>query len=208
MAENFNLKTFRSAIHHIGRNQYFQIQIPDIGSYDILTALCRSTTMPPKTHETIDVYYRGLPMKIDGRATFDAWNVTFLSDEGQTLRNIMMSWMEKAYNVSNLENLTHIQYKADNVSVSKLAANKQIVSGVTFFGIWPTQVGEVELNQEGGSVETFEVTFSYDFWLMTDAKAPEQAKITGDDITATHGIQAGAEFKQPIRSLKDFTPKS
>jgi hypothetical protein len=204
MPASFNLSTFKNAIHHIGRNQYFEVQIPDIAEFDLITALCRSTSMPPKSHETIDVYYRGLPMKIDGRATFDTWTVTFLSDEGQQLRNAFMTWMEVAYNVSQLENKSHVTYKKDNVLVHKLQSNKKIVSTVNFFGLWPTQVGEVELNQEGGSVETFEVTFTYDFWLM-DNEVGKADQVKGIDInTQGNGLAAKSQYDGGALNIKEF----
>ena len=191
---NFNLATFREKVHHIGRTQYFEISVPDImADYSVLTALCRSTSMPAKTHETIDVFYRGLPMRIDGRATFEAWTVTFLSDEAQQLRNAFMMWMEIAYNVSQLENRTHKAYKVDNVVVRKLASNKDIVNQINFFGMWPTSVGQIELNQEGGAVEQFEVTFTYDFWLMgNELGKSDQDK--GVDIQAGTNGQSAAFF--------------
>jgi hypothetical protein len=180
----FNLSTFREKIHHIGRNQYFEVFIPSVfgANHDVATAFARSTTMPPKTHETIDVYYRGLPMKIDGRATFDTWSINFLSDEAQHVRNSFMTWMEAAYNVSQLESRTHGLYKQDNVLVRKIQSNGTPVNAIKFYGIWPTTVGEVELTQDGGDVETFEVTFTYDYWLLGDGQNISSDPSQGVDI--------------------------
>lgn len=164
----FNLATFRRKVHSIGRNQYFIVRIPQAGDEDILTALARSTQIPPMTHETLPVAYRGLEMKIDSKPTFSPWSVLFLADEAHGLRNIFLKWMENAYNVQTLRNLGHNEYKRDGISVSQLAADGTITSTVTFMGVWPTTVGEIELNQEGGAVETFNLEFTYDYYVMND----------------------------------------
>jgi len=164
----FNLSTFRRKVHSIGRNQYFIVRVPQVGDEETVTAMARSTTLPAKQHETLDVFYRGLSMKIDSRPTFAEWNVTFLCDEAHGFRNVFLKWTESAYNVQTLTNLSHNEYKRDGISVSQLASNNSLTSTAIFMGAWPTTVGEIELNQEGGAIETFQVTFTYDYYVMND----------------------------------------
>jgi hypothetical protein len=187
MPSGFNLSDFKTRINSIGRKQYFEIIIPSItsfieGSNDFITAMCRSTTMPSMTQAVNEVHHRGVPMKLNARAMYDPWEVTFLSDEGQQLRNSLMSWMRLACNVSQLVNYEQEDYKVDNVIVRKLNAKKQVMTTINFFGIWPTQVSEVELSQEGGGVETFNVTFTYDFWLLDN----EIGQLNGTDVNVDY----------------------
>ena len=164
----FNLSTFRRKVHSIGRNQYFIIRIPQVADQETITAMARSTTMPTAEHETLPVAYRGLEMKIDSKPTFAPWTVNFLADEVHGFRNVFSKWMEYAYNVQTLRNLPHNEYKRDGISVSQLSADGTVASTVIFMGAWPTTVGQIDLNQEGGQVETFDVTFTYDYYVQND----------------------------------------
>jgi hypothetical protein len=167
----FNLVAFRQKVHSISRSQYFAINIPTItADYGYLTAIARTTSLPQRTQEALDVWYRGMPMKVDGKASFDPWTVTFLLDEAHTVRNACLAWQDGAYNVDQLKNAPHNSYKSDSINVYQLDLQRGKAVQVNFAGMWPTQVGEVELNQEGG-LETCQVTFTYDFWTFSEISA-------------------------------------
>ena len=191
----FNLKTFRANVHSIGRSQYFQIRIPkstlaDV-STDELTALARSASVPQMNHDTGDVWYRGLAMKIDLRPTFDTWQVRFLGDENSSLRNRLLKWMEKAYNISTLRNLGHNDYKEDGISVSQLASDGTVTATYTFFGMWPTTVGAIEMSQENAAPVEFDATFTYDYFLQNSLQGDVTNSVIDIDVNG-QGIQAGA----------------
>ena len=174
----FNLTTFRRQVHSVGRNQYFIVRIPQVGNEDIVTAMARSTSLPAVTHGTTDIAYRGLNMKIDTQPEFSTWDVTFLCDEAHALRNVFLKWTELAYNVQTQQNLGHNDYKVDGISVSQLAADKQITSTCVFMGAWPTGVAEIGFDQAGGDVENFSVTFTYDYFVMNSL----EGNVVLDDV--------------------------
>jgi hypothetical protein len=191
---NFNLSTFRKRVHSIARTQYFVVRIPQVGDAEIITALARSTTIPSMVHDTLDVWYRGLSMKIDGRPTYAPWSVTFLCDEAHSLRNVFLKWMEKAYNVQTLRNFGHNDYKQDGLSVSQLAADKRITASVIFHGAFPSNVGEITLTQAEANVEEFTVEFTYDYYVMNDKDG--DAKTTNRDILVSdQGVYSGVTIK-------------
>jgi hypothetical protein len=196
----FNLATFRRRVHSIGRNQYFIVRIPAVGDSEIITAMARSTTLPAVAHETLPVAYRGLEMKVDNKPTFADWTVTFLCDEAHALRHVFAKWTELAYNIQNLQNLGHNEYKYDGLSVSQLAADGTLTSTATFIGAFPTNVSEIELNQEGGVLETFTVTFAYDYFVMNDLAGDvvfndidfavnDDGRFSGVNIEGVGGVQ-------------------
>lgn len=162
----FNLATFRQRVHSIARNHYFVVRIPQVGDQEVLTALARTTSLPAVTHTTLEIPYRGMPMKIDDRQDFPEWTVNFLCDEAHGLRNIFISWASLAYNSQNLVTQPHNVYKQDGLSVSQLSAEGEITSTVTFVGAFPTNIGEIAFDQAGGAVSEFEVTFTYDQFFM------------------------------------------
>jgi len=181
----FNLSTFRKKVHSIGRQQYFVVRIPQVGDEETITAMARETTIPAMTHTTADVWYKGLSMKVAMKPEFQPWTVMFLCDEAHGFRNVFLKWMEKAYGIQTLTNQGHNDYKVDGISVSQLSAQGEVTSTATFYGIFPTGVTEIQLNQEGTALETFTVTFSYDYYVMND--------IAGDVIFDNIDIAVAAD---------------
>jgi hypothetical protein len=193
----FNLSTFRANITSVGRSQYFIVRLPQASSdSDVITALARQTSLPPMTHNVQTVAYRGLDMKLVEKPDFPPWQVTFLCDEAHSLRRVMLSWMERAYNIQTLRNLGHNEYKRDGVSVSQLAADLSLVSTATFYGMFPAGVGEVALNQSGGEPETFTVDFNYDYYLMND--------LAGDVVNTDNDVLIGNDGLT-VNSLTNVT---
>jgi len=187
---SFNLSAFRKNVHSIARNQYFQVRIPQVGNSEVITALARETSLPAMTQGTLSVAYRGLNMKIVDKPDFPDWSVTFLCDEAHALRNILLKWMEKAYSVQSLRNEAHNEYKRDGLSVSQLSAKLENTATCTFYGAFPSSVGEVALSQEGGSVETFVVTFANDYYVMNSLSGDVVFNDIDIDVSA-EGIMTG-----------------
>lgn len=181
----FNLATFRQRVHSVARNQYFVLRIPQVGEQEVLTALARTTSLPAITHTTLEIPYRGMPMKIDDRQDFPEWTVSFLCDEAHGLRNVLGKWASLAYNSQNLITRPHNEYKQDGMSVSQLSATGEITSTATFVGAWPTNIGEVTFDQAGGAVSQFDVTFTYDQYFMNS--------LDGDMIFSDVDIDAGED---------------
>lgn len=196
----FNLSTFRTKVHSIGRNQYFLVRIPQIGDEETVTAMARNTTMPAMTHSDLNVAYRGLNMKVVNKPEFSDWDVEFLCDEAHGFRNVLLKWMEKAYSIQTLSNEAHNDYKRDGASVSQLSSKLEPTSTATFYGFFPSSVGEIALNQEGGQLETFKVTFKYDYFVMnslegdvifneTDIAVDSDGRFEGVDINGVAGVR-------------------
>lgn len=171
---SFNLSTFRRLVPSFARNQYFIVRIPQIGNEEIVTALAKSTSIPARTNEVTNVHYRGIPMKVMTKPTFASWPVTFICDEAHTVRNLFLKWSEYEYNVQNLQNFSHNKYKVDGLSVSQLAADGSVSSTTTFYGAFPSIIGEIAVSQEGGVIEECAVTFEYDYNVLNS--------LTGDVV--------------------------
>jgi hypothetical protein len=166
----WNLSNFKNNIHSLARKQYFIVRIPPLGESETLTALCRTTSMPALTIETVPVPFRGIPLKIADKPTFADWTVSFLCDEAHTLRNTCLQWMSKVYNVQTLQNASHNEYLVDGVSVSQLSSNGDITATCVFRAMFPTSVTEIGFSHDGGEIQTFDVTFSYADFVMNSLK--------------------------------------
>jgi hypothetical protein len=172
---SWNLNNFRTNVKAIALNQYFMIEIPEVGDVQKITALARTTDLPAMVHETTGVPYRGLDMKIQTKVTFSDWNVTFLCEQDHDLRTKMLTWQAKMYKLDSAANRPHDEYKVDNVSVSKVGYDGAVIPKTTckFFGLFPSSVGPVSLDQAGGTPDTFDVTFTYDYFVPADGSIAE-----------------------------------
>jgi hypothetical protein len=162
-----NLVNFRGLIGDFARSYLFQIHIPQMDdSSQALTMLAKSTTLPSYNLEDKGFEFQGSKYKMAGHATFDDWSVTFLADEYHKLRHKFLAWSSLIYDPIRQVPFMAGSYKKNGVRVLQLSKDGQIVSGYEFFGLYPSRVGEINLDQGAKEVETFTVTFSYDYYII------------------------------------------
>ena len=167
--DKFNLYNFRQTIGDPARPYLFKVHIPEIGTDTVVTALARSTTLPPYALGTVGVPFQGININLATPPTFGDWSVDFLCDETHELRRLFFKWQTIAHDVGTML-LGHSQsYKSDNVGVAQLARNGEMVAKYGFVGLFPKSVGEIQVgHDQGGSVETFSVLFAYDYFVLVN----------------------------------------
>ena len=177
MATGFNINTFRSRGLTLGgaRPSLFEVilKVPDFAAANAESEqkfrfTCRAAALPAATLGTIEVPYFGRTIKLAGDRTFTDWTVTVMNDEDFLVRSMFEKWsnelnklqanVRKAYGSEN-------DYKAVMNVVQYSKDGKQIRS-YDIIGAFPTSVDAIELNWDStNQVETFGVTFAYDYWL-------------------------------------------
>lgn len=165
----FNLHSFRQTIGDPGRPYLFLVHIPHIGTDTVVTTLARTTTLPGYNVGQVLIPFQGVNIKLGTTPEFPDWTVTFLSDEAQELRRIIMNWQAIVYDIGVGETGHSNEYKSDQVSVAQLARTGDIVAAYNFAGCWPRTVAEITVgHDQNAAVEQFDVTFSYDFFTLND----------------------------------------
>ena len=120
------------------RNNRFEVFIPRSGSK--IQFLCKTAALPGQIIEPMEIKYKGLTVKLAGDRTFENWTVGIYNDTDFSVRNGIEEWMQ---------------------SIVPLDSSVGPV-GYEFFNMWPTNLGAIELDTEGGdAVETFDVEFCY-----------------------------------------------
>lgn len=179
MASGFNISTFKSRGLQFGgaRPALFEVYltIPQgvgatAGSDDKFRFSCRGAQIPASTVASVDVGYFGRKIKVSGDRTFTDWSVSVLNDEDFLVRSMFEKWSNAlnrleanirdpnfAFNENSYKStMTVIQYSKDG---SALRAYEII-------GAFPTAVDGIDLNWDStNQIETFNVTFAYDYWL-------------------------------------------
>ena len=142
----------------------------------------RSSSFPASVNEPITVDYFGRPMKLAGNRTFDDWTVNFYNDEDFVIKNTFDNWLAA---INGHENnvrqprfgvgRSQLDYKASGLIHGWDKTGTKILKSVEMVGMFPINVGEISADWSSNEVQTFDVTFAYDYW-----QSPElQDEISG-----------------------------
>lgn len=164
-----------------------------------LEYMCRSAQIPSSSIEPIEVPYFGRKIKVAGDRVFDDWTITLINDEDFRHRNMFEAWQNKVNALvsnrqdSDPENLLDYKVTAEVLQYGKAGPGDDsgVVRAYTFFGIWPSNVGQINLDWEAGNViGTFDVVLSYDYWLPSifhPAVAPYSGTLPPDPADGIGG---------------------
>jgi hypothetical protein len=154
------------------------------------TFSCRGASLPPSTLGVIELPYFGRRLPVAGDRTFPPWTVTVMNDEDWVVRSMFETWNNALNHLQgNVRDAAFINgdnnYKAD-FSVIQYAKTGEVIAQYQIVGAWPSQIDPINLDWDNqNQIETFGVTFSYDYWLpdqSVDATLPNSfyaAAVTG-----------------------------
>ena len=167
-----NINDFKAKLAGGGaRANQFKVTMPFPGYAQVggeiedLAFLCRATNIPDMTIASVPVTFRGRTIKIAGDRTIADWSVTAYNDTNFKLRNAFERWQNGINNMTDNEGLTNpVDYQVD-AFVDHLDRNGNTIKSYTLRGAFPTAIGEIPLTyDEAAAIETFEVTFSYQYF--------------------------------------------
>lgn len=132
---------------------------------------CFAASLPSFDVGEVPVMYFGQAIKFPGDRIFQNWQVMMYNDEDFASRAIFERWNNgcKALVSNRVDpNLWPTGMKAI-AEVSQLGKNGKILRTYKFDGIWPAQVGPINLDfREQNQIEAFGVLFSYDWFDPID----------------------------------------
>ena len=167
-----NINDFKAKLAGGGaRSNQFKVTMPFPGYAQVggeiedLAFLCRATTIPAMNVGVVEVPFRGRKIYIGGDRTFDTWSITVLNDTNFKIRNAMERWQNGINNMTDNEGLTNpVDYQVD-AFVDHLDRNGNTIKSYTLRGLYPVNVGSIELNYETNDVlEEFQTTFAYQYF--------------------------------------------
>jgi len=170
----FNVNEFSGALKGGGaRASLFQIQItnPINGVADAqVPFMVKAAQIPASTLGVIEVPYFGRQVKIAGNRTYSEWQPTIINDEDFAVRNAMEQWSHAINsaqgNVTTAGGTAPSLYKS-NAQVTQYGKDGSILRVYNFVGIYPTEVGAIDLAWDSEAIQEFPVTFQYDYWEVS-----------------------------------------
>jgi hypothetical protein len=176
----FNINNFRADGLKLGgaRPSLFQITMTppsQLGAADTgrkLTLLARAAQIPAMTIDPIEVPYFGRKIKVAGDRTFADWTITVMNDEDFRLRSMFEAWSNEINTLISNRNsfgkeATNYKVDADVQQFSKAGppGDSGIIRSYRFNGLFPTTIDAIALDWDNtNTIETFDVTFAYDWW--------------------------------------------
>ena len=148
------------------RNNRFEVFIPRSGNK--IQFVCKTAALPGQVIEPMEIKYKGLTVKLAGDRTFENWTVGIYNDTELSVRSEIEAWMEDIVPKDSSVGPVRYEYMVDRATVSQLGRDDSVIATYEFFNMWPTNLGAIELDTEGGdAIETFDVEFCYSHFERT-----------------------------------------
>lgn len=130
--------------------------------------LCNATSLPAVTVDNITVPYRGRPVNFAGERSFAPWSITIINDGDFLIRNAFERWSNEIANFNATNGLQNpLQYQVD-LRVIQLDRNGQQLKAYKFFDAYPTEIGPMALSYDNPNIQTFDVSFQYNYYEPED----------------------------------------
>lgn len=193
----FNIRDVRRGLLQDGaRASHFTVEIDlppllaqlnSISPSDKISLTGKASSYPQSNNTVVEVDYFGRKIKLAGNRTFEDWTVTFYNDQDFSVRSLFENWLaainghesnvrQPAFGVDE----TQASYKGFGRINAWGKTGLNIVKKYELFGLFPTLVGELEADWGNNEVQTFPVTFAYDYWVSPELKD----LITGGVVTS------------------------
>ena len=186
----FNVNDFKGAMNRGGvRQNLFEVKFDPSGGNnladDIVPFMAQATSLPSSDIGSIPVPYFGRTIFLAGDRTFSPWSVNIVNDSAFSIRAQLENWHNKLNGrVSNTRSSQYAlakNYKID-ATVTQFDAQRKVLRKYKFIGAFPITVGDIALSwADNNAIETFPVTFQYDYWDIDNS----------DNSTVPGPLQAG-----------------
>jgi hypothetical protein len=134
---------------------------------DFVPYLVKATQVPDSTFEEIQNPYPGHPYKMAGNRTYGNWTVTFNVDAKMKILEYFTNWQDIIYQGSSKIAASPDVYMADQL-LFLMDGTGEAVKVYKLVQAWPVSIGQVALDYAIGDVASIDITFSYQYFDMSD----------------------------------------
>lgn len=179
----FNINDFMGKYKDFSRSYLFYCKILG-GPAGLLPTehayLVDSTSLPAQTIDPLTTNWQGHAYKIAGNSTYADFTITFKSDVAHTLRRGFLSWTNTIHNpVTNVHGTPgETGGYFSTVVLEQLNTIGDVIQTYNLVGAWPSSVGEMALAYGTKELQTFSVTFNYQYHTISGVN-PVTIKNTG-----------------------------
>lgn len=163
----FSIDNFTSKFANLARSYMFMCQF---GDNKDLQFLVESTVLPSKTIQEVEVNYQGQQIKVAGNVTYENWTCTFRVDSKYEVYKEFRTWMAQVRNDNGgvgKDNSFRRELVLHQLSEDADDNSMNPVSALILTGAFPTVLGEIAYDTKTSDVQTFTVTFAYNYHTWT-----------------------------------------
>lgn len=128
---------------------------------DVIELSVSKSSIPHFSQQAIQVKRGNNTVKYAGVPEFKAGNLTVNDYIGANVKDILMAWQQKSYNVDTEKVGLAKDYKIDAYLV-EYTPDYQVVRTWKLVGCWISEISEDEFNHETNDKHTIQVTIEYD----------------------------------------------
>lgn len=126
---------------------------------ETLNIACQSAEIPKASVKTQKISYRGRPIVLKGQLSFDeSFKITVQEQGHFQIRKELQKWIDI---VDNLEGTSQSQYTIDEVYLYHLDTYGKPTLKTTFYGVFLSELGAIQLSDKGAEAITYDCTFSF-----------------------------------------------
>lgn len=159
--------TFPTELTIAGANKQ-TITAPNTGgstSESLLVYMCKAAALPASNITPIEIPFRGRTLKVAGERTFDTWTITVLNDTDFKIRTAFEQWMNGISRISDASGEVNPSNYQTDATVSQLDRLGQEMRKYKFFGIFPTNISQIDLSMDStDTIEEYTVEFQVQYW--------------------------------------------
>lgn len=174
----FNVNDFKGAMNRGGvRQNLFEVTFDPSGNRsqgdDLVPFMCQATSIPSSDIGAIPVPYFGRTIFLAGDRTFSPWSVNIINDSNFVIRSQLEAWHnrlnEREQNTRDNSYNRASRYKI-NATVTQFDPQRKVLRKYKFIGAFPITIGDIALSwADNNAIETFPVTFQYDYWQIDNS---------------------------------------
>ena len=163
--DQFDLSKFMGAVKDFARGYTFYVTIPYLSDDNVY--LVKSSSLPVGTINPIETDWQGNKYKLAGTQEYTDFTVTFNVDTKDKIRQEFVGWQKFVHDTETNMHGDPDKYM-NNITVTHIShmTNESIME-YELVRAWPTSVGELALDYSSQDVATFDVTFAYQYHIVT-----------------------------------------
>ena len=131
--------------------------------------MCKGAVLPASTIEPGTITYMGRALQIPGNRAAQQLNTDVYNDEGMEIRNHIENWMEMLNSHrtnARQTSMSAVTKYTGKLTVKQLSKEDQgAVKTYQFIDAWPSSCAEVPLSWETNEIQTFAITWEYNYWI-------------------------------------------
>lgn len=139
--------------------------IPGSGDSRPMTILCQTAAIPGVTIEPVEIGLHGHTLRFRGKQTFSGtFSVGFVEVSSYEIMSRLRKWKEFCVGTNSATSEGFKPAYSVTAELEVMDVTGAVADRVKIFGVWPTEVPEVQLDGQSSQAMLVQPTFAFDYF--------------------------------------------